>query len=194
MDLSAGAATGALRLGLQVVTSRRRPLLDVYYELRHVRQPDREVRLPARYGMEERTLRFPDSELILAFHLINLGGVRAEKVRLELHADFQIDSRRKLSDRPLFSGKEIPQLAPAQSFPLLIIDPHNDLQTRGADGKLNGFKPPFAIRIRYNGPSSWYKKPVHMYQEWRTSKPRSYTTFFEFVPELLKGAQIPPAE
>ena len=184
MDLPLSAVAGTLRLALQVVSNRRRPVLEIYATFRH------RARLPEVYKTRDREGKVEEHhiqgyDVFVDFVLANIGGLRAENIKLKLNGDFMLfTGLKKLSSIAVFRGATIPQMAPAQQFPMFHIDSF-ELEAHGADGKSIGMtKERFAIQAEYNGPRSFLGR----------IRRRKYTLAFEFGADIFEGALIPPHE
>ena len=54
MDVSSSAVTGALKVGLRVVSSHKRPMLEVYHQMRNRFGPEFEYQLPTGFSGKEK--------------------------------------------------------------------------------------------------------------------------------------------
>ena len=89
MEIPLSAVTGALRIGVQIAANQRRPVLEVYHELRNVVGPPQQYRYwtGSRLDqLEESSTRFQD--VFVQFVLVNLGGLRAENITLGFDGKF----------------------------------------------------------------------------------------------------------
>lgn len=191
MEVSTGALSGALRVGLQVVSNRRRPAVEIYQEFRRIGRPEEEYKIEGRFGTADNVVKVRGADVVFPFYAVNTGGVRAEAIELSLEGDLERPPRRPLSQRPLFNRKPIPQLAPAEAFLLFVIE-EDHLYIRGPDGKVSGIKPGFTIVVRYDGPRRWYNGLMYTVLGWL--KKKRYRAEYRFDPELLQGADYPPTE
>lgn len=193
MEVSSSAVTGSIKLALEVVTNQKRPVLEIYWEMRNQFGPPQDIATTNIAGdiIDKTTMRFQD--IHLNFFLINIGGVRAENIDFELKGDFSyMMDNKELSDIRLFRDERLPQFPPAQKLYLFRFD-ISDLQTYNSDGKSSGLKQEaFTIRIRYNGPDNfinklglWWARIHHKHQ---------YESTFTFSPRHLEGIDLPPVE
>jgi len=125
MEVSSSAATGALRVGLQVISSCRRPVLEIYYELHNDFGP--EIVSRSRIAGESRR-RFQD--IFVAFYVVNIGGMRAENVLLSFSGGFS--RKRSLGAR---FGTEIAQMAPGQVVHLFQLQQHDIFLEQPNEGR-----------------------------------------------------------
>jgi hypothetical protein len=159
-------------------------VLEVYATFRHRTRPPEQYTLRGPGGAQEH-FQLQGADVFVDFTLANIGGLRAENVSLRLAGDFWLfDGQKKLSSLPIFRGAKIPQMAPAQIFPLFHIDVA-DLEAHDKDGKSIGMiKERFTIQVKYNGPRSVLSG----------IRRRKYATSFEFGADLYEGVLIPPRE
>ena len=193
IDLPVSAVTGGARIALQVISNHPQPLLEVYANLRHRMRPKEVTTVPASFGGEPREYRYRPQDIFVEFVLVNLGGTRAEKVRLGFIGRFEVHSgHTKLQELPLFNGQAIPQLPPAGVFPLFTVD-HLDLYERDKTGKTVGMKQPgFSITAGYYAPWAGLNRvrrlPTHVFR-----RPQ-FRMRFDFNPMLYQSLPLPPAE
>lgn len=193
MDIPTSAVTGAARVVLQVVTAQQRPVLEFYVNLRNRVGPEEVMSAPGVYGAKDTEHRWRPQDIFLEFLLVNIGGLRAEGVSLKLNGDFAYKSSgKKLSRIKVFQDLPIPQIAPAQVFPLFRLDVR-DLYTRDVAGESTGdTEPGFSITADYNGPSEGLnavrKLPA------RIRGRQQFTTIFTFDPAVYDGLDLPTAE
>ncbi len=58
LEIPTSIATGSLRVGLQVVSSHKKPVLEVYYQVRNRFGPEQELEIPIGVdGMRERCIK-----------------------------------------------------------------------------------------------------------------------------------------
>ncbi len=92
MDIASSALSGAVRVGLQVVVSQKRPMLEIYQELRNEYAPPFEIE--HRDSTNTKVLRVEKhrfQEIGIIITLVNIGGERAENVIFDLSGDFRRD-------------------------------------------------------------------------------------------------------
>jgi hypothetical protein len=188
------AAGGATKVALQVLTGRKRPVLEVYSNLRH-RIGTEEVYSTESPLTEKITEhRHRPQDIFIEFVLTNIGSIRAENIRLAILGGFSKNFPRKpLSTMPIFSGKQIDQLAPAQSFPLFLLDQDDLLVYPDGGGRPSGTKQEgFSIVAEYDAPASGVNRVMRTAARFR--KKRQFTMRFTFDPTLYDGLDLPPAE
>jgi hypothetical protein len=168
-----------------VRSAHRRPRLEIYCRVQIRFEGPEEFRLSGRNRSRPR-------DAFLQFDLINVGGARAENISLELAPDFSYrGGASRLSEKSLFRGSQIPQLAPGQALPLFGFD-DRDLWVAGPDGRSGEPKPGFTIAIRYDGPASGPNRLLRWLCALRRRK--QFASSFAFVPQNYEGLAMPPAE
>jgi hypothetical protein len=193
MELSTAAVTGSARLVLQVVTGQRRPVIEFYFAVRHRVGPQEEFESRDSQGQNPTTHRYRPQDLSLHIYMVNIGGVRAENLRLELRGDLEYFSGyKRLSHMKIFNGEAIPQFAPAQLLTICNVDV-DDLFARDEKGKVTGIRPEtFEIVAHYDGPKVWLNRPGRSWAQIRRRK--QYRSEFRFDAACLEGLDVPPAE
>jgi hypothetical protein len=187
MEVSASALTGAMRVGLQIASTYRGPHLEIYYEVINQYGPEQEFKLPAfsrDAPPEIHKTRFQD--LSIQFQMINIGGQRAENIRLTRSGTFERHPGRDFGG--LFEIS-IPQMAPGQVLQLFLLNVH-ELETV-KDKKVAGFKDDELII------SVDYDSPMGIVNSIKTAPARlrgkaHHQTLFRFLPKLVFG-DLPPA-
>ena len=187
-------ASGATKVALQVLTGRKRPVLEVYANLRHRIGPEEVYHSESPFSKKATEHRIRPQDIFIEFMLTNIGSIRAENVRLTFIGDFTKNlSKRALASLPIFSGKEIKQLAPAQSFPLFMIDHVDLLVYPEGGGKPIGTKQTgFTITAEYDAPGGVLNNPGGVVSKLR--KKKQFSMRFAFDPTLYDGLDLPPAE
>lgn len=125
---AASTAIGGLRVALQVVSSIKRPMLEVYELLRNVEGPP--TVLDGGEGVGTITTRFPS--LFIDFTLVNIGGFPAESVHLEFVGDADNIVGKRVPG--IFSPGAIYRFPPGATRYLLQMYGHNEI-TQGKDSK-----------------------------------------------------------
>lgn len=188
MEISASTLTGAMRVGVQVASAYRGPHLEIYYEVINQFGPEHEFTMPAVTPSEapySHKSRFQDT--YIQFQLINIGGQRAQNVRLHRSGSFERSEHRDFGG--LFETV-IPQMAPGQVLQLFLLDSH-ELERIGEDRRVTGFKDgELIITVEYNSPGGLVNGLKTAYARLR-GKPH-YRTEFRFSPQLVMG-DLPPA-
>lgn len=180
MDIVSSAVTGALRIGVQVVIARRRPVLEILYHLHNDYRPR---------GQDHHF-----QHVFVSLFLVNMGGARAENITFETSGDFR---------RELFKGGEpallkstIEQMAPGQAHYLMKIeqgDLHEWLQdekhaTAKTMGKLKTAS--LGITVHYDAERTIISRLLRLVRSWRGLK--QYETKFIFNPQNFAGDLPPP--
>jgi hypothetical protein len=191
MEVSSSAVTGALRVGLQVVSSHKRPMLEVYYQMRNRFGPEYEYQMPGgSSGKETITQKTRFQDIFVEFTLVNIGGMRAENIKLTIQGDLK-----RNKPREAFGDKFnhiIPQMAPGQTHYLFRFDDHDlDEYPEGGGSPLGMKKQSFTINIEYDarkGPLNWILSLPSMLR-----KKRRFRDTYTFSPPMVAG-DLPPAE
>ncbi len=191
MEVSSSAVTGAMRIGVQVVSSHKVPVLEIYHQVRNRFGPEFEYETPKGASGEEtitQKTRFQD--IFIEFSLVNIGGSRAENIKLTLSGDLRRNPPRE-NFGDLFDVV-IPQMAPGQSRFLFKFDEFDLNEYPEGGGTPIGLKSEsFTINIEYDsgkGILNWLMS--------RWSKLRGRRRFhdeYTFFPKLVTG-DLPPAE
>jgi hypothetical protein len=187
MEISSSAVTGAMRVGLQVAAAYKGPHLEVYFELLNLLGPEQEVDLPGfGSGTPSRRHRFRDPDVGVHFQIVNIGGQRAENVRLRQEGSL----RRRYADD--FGGRfdrAIPQIAPGQVIHLFKIEA-TELQEAGPDGRVAGLQTgDLIITAEYNSPGGLVNFAKTL---WPRLRGRAHhRTEFGFNTKMIEG-DLPP--
>lgn len=186
MEIPVSAVTSAVRVGVQIASRHRRPVLEVYHELRNVFSPPHEYRWwsGARLNrLEKSTTRHQDT--FVQFLLVNLGGVRAENLKLAFGGDFDRNMPHwRLADLGIF-GAHVAQLAPGQALFLFRIDIHDFSRYPERGGKPIGLKDEtFSITATYSGPASGLNRIPRWWS--RVRKQPQYEMKYTFDPKIIR--------
>ena len=191
MEVSSSAITGAMRIGVQVISSHKNPVLEVYHQLRNRFGPEFEYEVPMGISGEKKLrkkTRFQD--IFVEFTLVNIGGSRAENIKLSLAGDLRRNSPRE-SFGELFDVV-IPQMAPGQSRFLFKFDDHDLDQYPEGGGSPIGLKnESFTIVMEYDsgkGLLNWFLSLPS-----KIRGRRRFRAEYTFFPQLVMG-DLPPAE
>jgi hypothetical protein len=189
MDFMSSALTGALRVGVQIVVARRRPVLEIFYSLHNDFSPPEEFE--SRVSGKQ-SVRF--QRIFVDLVLVNLGGVRAETVSFKTTGSF----KRELLDgeEPPMFRSTIRQMAPGQSHYLMRVE-QGDLHDwtpdeRDANAKrMAGIrKETLTILVQYDAPTTILNRIMRGPRRWRGLK--QYETQFIFDPQIFAGDLPPP--
>ena len=191
MEISSSAVTGALRVGLQVVTNHKRPMLEFYSEVRNRLGPEEEYQLPV--GANEsnkQTLKTRRQDIFIQFTLVNIGGIRAENIELKVSGNLRRNPPRE-SFGEIFDY-EISQIAPGQLIYLFRMDQFDIIKYPEEGGKPQSLKEDsLTIIAKYNAPKSLLNL-VLSFPKWLSGK-KQYETMFTFNPKMV-CTDLPPAE
>jgi hypothetical protein len=195
MELNTSAITGAMRIGVQVIVARKRPVLEIYQQSRNQFGPEQQFELPAgSSGTKTHRTRF--QEIFIDLTLVNIGGERAENVTFEIEGTFRRHPPR--DNLPEIFSRNIKQLSPGQSHFLMKIDNHDLLRYEYLEeggqkvGKPVGMKnDTLKVTIHYDGPTTLLNRVLRFWR--RCWGLKQYSTEFLFDPEIFEG-DLPPAE
>ncbi|MBB6469264.1 hypothetical protein HNQ96_005153 [Aminobacter lissarensis] len=193
MEVSASAITSALRVGVQVIVSQKRPILEIYQQLHNEFTPPFELdRSKGRPLSGKTSHRF--QHVFIDLTLVNVGGVRAENVSFEVKGEFKRGGLRE--ELPGLFISTVRQLPPGQSIYLMKIDDH-DLNVYEAENPENpewkkavGLKT-LTILCHYDGPNTIWNRLLRWSRRWRGLK--QYTSEYTFDPANFVG-DLPPAK
>lgn len=186
MELSS-SAIGAVRVGLQVISNHRRPMLEIYSEVRNrVRHDTVEKANGARTAIRETQ----HQEIFVQLSLVNIGGVRAEDVEFKLTGDFKRNQPRDYFGE-IFDSV-MPQMAPGQAIHLFRIEQSDLYNYAKEGGKQQGIKEEnISVVVSYNASSSWLNYLLRLHRRIRGKK--QYETRFTFNPKTV-CTDLPPVE
>jgi hypothetical protein len=195
MEISSSALAGALRVGVQVIVGRRRPVLEIYQQLHNDFGPPFESDQRNSVGKTVRVQEHRFQDIFIDLTLINIGGDRAESVTFQVSGEFRREEpREKL---PELFGATISQIAPGQTLYLMRIDSHDlNIYAPENPGDTTAFKAvgiksdTLEITIHYDGPDTVLNKFLRLPRRWRGLK--QYSTTFVFSPTIFVGDLPPP--
>ncbi len=153
MEVSSSAVTGALRVGLQIVSAHKRPVLETYHQMRNRFGPEYEHQIAkGADGIEQITQKIRFQDIFIQFTLINIGGVRAENIKLSIGGDLKRNKPRE--DFGEVFRTIIPQMAPGQTHFLFKFDDHDLNEYPEGGGKFLGMKKQsLTITMEYDAPN-----------------------------------------
>lgn len=197
MELNTSAITGAMRIGVQVIVARKRPVLEIYQQPRNQFGPEQQFELPAgASGTKEHTYRTRFQDIFIDLTLVNIGGERAESVTFEIEGTFRRHPPR--DSLPEIFSRDVKQISPGQSLYLMKIDQFDLLQYEYSEdggqivGRPVGTKnEKLKITIHYDGPATLLNRVLRLWR--RAWGLKQYSTEFLFDPEIF-GGDLPPAE
>lgn len=193
MDIASTAISSALRVGIQIASTMKRPCVEFYCQFRNVIEPEQEYLGPDPGGsglVPRRQLRIRES--YLAFTAINIGTQRAEDVSLKLDGELRRNPPRE-DFGPKFDN-EIPHMAPGQSWFLFRFDIHDLTRYEQREGYRAGVGDKtehLEIAAEYNGPRSGLNVVGRWWCDLRGRK--QYRSVYRFVPDTVRG-DLPPVE
>ncbi len=184
MELSSTALTGAMRIGIQVISSHKRPVLEIYHRVRNIIGPEEE------FQNHFNKHKSRPQNIFIEFFLVNIGGSRAENVKLSMNGSLKRNSPRE-SFGDLFDVI-IPQMPPGQTRYLFNFDCF-DLNIYSKNGeKPIGFKDEsFTITIEYDSGKGLLNWLFSLYSRFKDK--RRFCSEYTFFPQLVTG-DLPPAE
>lgn len=188
MEVSSSAITGAMRIGVQVVSSHKTPILEIYHQVRNRFGP--ELIQEGSSGREKIKQKTRFQDIFVEFTLVNIGGSRAENIKLNLTGNLKRNPPGE-SFGELFDVV-IPQMAPGQSRFLFKFDEHDlNEYPEGGGSPLGIKKESFTVSIEYDsgkGALSWL-----MSLPSKLRGKRRFRDEYTFFPQLVTG-DLPPAE
>jgi len=196
MEIGTSTLTGALRISLQVLVNRRRPLLEIYQQLHNRMAPEEEVG-PIGDKSGER-IKFRHQEIFVTLSIANIGSLRAENVSFVVSGSFKRDTIGGL-DRPI--GKLLDatfaQIPPGQAFQITRLDDHELYNYEPEPGSTTAYRQAgirmdkLIIDVHYDGPSTILNRLLRFRR--RLIGKKQYQTHFEFDPQTVVG-DLPPVE
>lgn len=173
---AASTAIGGLRVALQVVSSIKRPMLEIYELLRNVQGPPLE--LDGGEAVGTITTRF--QSMFIDFTLVNIGGLPAEDVQLDFVGDGDSIVGKRVP-AILLSGT-IPRFPPGATRYLFQIYGHQDI-IKGKD---------FEIHLKYDGPNSGFSRLLRIWYWLRNQ--RQYVHVYRFNAASYRDGILPHPE
>jgi len=192
MEISS-SAIGAMRVGVQIVSSHRTPLIEIYHQVHNRIGPETE--LTSQHPLDEsklHTIKYRDQNIFIQFSMINIGGQRAENIKLSISGDLKRDSPRENYGNVF--NNIYPQMAPGQVHYLFQFMNYELLQYEyeGNTGTPKGIKnSSFTIVAEYDSGKGVIN--------WLLSLPskvmgkRRFKNEYTFYP-YMAGDELPPVE
>lgn len=190
-DISTAAVSSSLKVGLHIVSSYKRPVLEIYHQVCNRFGPEYEIDInQGAIDKGPRIQKIRDQEIFIQFTLVNIGSVRAENVELRISGPLKRNYPRE--DFGGLFKNIIPQIAPGQSLFLFIFD-KSDLNKRQKDGDAaSGIKEDsFTITLCYNAPPGFLNWFLALPNKLRGKK--QFTTSYTFSPRYI-ASELPPPE
>ena len=190
-----GAFTGAMKIGLQVVSNHKRPNLEIYYQVINELGEESELSNPEAH---QAPIKYRHRETGIAFYLVNIGGSRAENVILNLSGELdRQDNRRSIRNMGIFNNV-IPCIPPSQTILLMKLDEFDlydylyDEDT--GNGTTDGItSKTLSIEFSYDGENQGFNK-IRLCCCKKLWKTKQYTSIFSFIPKIFDGADLPIAK
>lgn len=191
MEISASAVTGSLRVGLQVISNHKKPLLEIYHQVCNRMGPEQEFDMPVGInGNKTRKEKHRFQDVFVMFTLVNIGGVRAEDVTMMIEGELK-----RRAHREDFGGifkASIPQFAPGQTHFLFSFTDSDLWNYSEVSNKPNGLKEgSFTITMSYNPPSGWLTTITAL--PWKILGKKRYISKYTFSTKMVAG-ELPPVE
>ncbi|OCH17741.1 hypothetical protein A6E03_19640 [Aliivibrio sp. 1S128] len=188
MELTSSAITGSMRLGVQVISSHKEPVLEIYHQLRNQYKPEVEYDMPIGVsGKDKRKSKCRHQNIFIEFNLANIGGSRAENIKLTLKGDLRRNHPRENFD-DLFDII-IPQMPPGQVKHLFQFKEDDLFECIDGGKKLK--ETSFTIVMEYDAGSG---KLNWILSRWpKLMGKRRFKQEYTFFPKLVTG-DLPPAE
>lgn len=189
MEISGSTAAGVMRVGLQVISSHKKPVLEFYYEVRNRFGPEYEYDIPID-GANAKTRKTRFQDIFIQFYVVNIGGARAESIEFEVSGALQRNKPRESLGKLLET--EIPQMAPGQLIHLFRFEDY-DLQKYPEEGDCSlGIKTDELIIVaKYNSSPSFLNWIFSIHK--KILRRKQYESKFVFKPQMVCG-DLPPAE
>lgn len=191
MEVSSSAVTGAMRVGVQIVSSHKTPALEIYHQVRNRFGPEFEYETPKGISGDEtikQKTRFQD--IFIEFSLVNIGGSRAENIKLSLLGNLKRNAPRE-NFGELFDVV-IPQMPPGQSRFLFKFSSHDlNEYPEGGGSPIGMKKDSFTIVMEYDSGKGILNWVLSLWSKIRGK--RRFREEYTFSPNLVAG-DLPPAE
>lgn len=191
MDISSAAVTGTIKIGLQVLSSHKKPVIEIYHQLRNTYGPETEFHIPASSsGGATRVDKTRFQKVSIQFFLVNIGSVRAENVKVSTGGELKRNHPREDFGRK--ANTVLPQLSPGQLHFLFMFNEFDLYEYPEGGGKPIGLKKSLLIiTAEYDSPKSiwnWF-----MALPYKIFGKRRYKTIYTFSADMVEG-DFPPAE
>ncbi|HAS8304244.1 TPA: hypothetical protein I7718_21205, partial [Vibrio vulnificus] len=181
MEVSSSALSGALKAGIQVVSAQKRPLLEIYHRVHNLKHPPHDVVLNETPRVTEKISR---QEIFISFTLTNIGGERAENIKLSISGNM-IRPNPRQDFGPVFKHV-YPQMAPAHSVHLFSFE-RFDFSFWDEDGDSD--QKFLEITMEYDLPKGVINRIRSL--PWIIAKKRRYKESYIFRPFMVSG-ELPP--
>lgn len=188
MEMSS-SVIGAMRVGLQVVSSHRTPLIEIYHQLHNRYGPEIEIPLE---GSGKHIYKTRIHDIFIQFTMINVGGERAENIKLTIAGDLKRAPPRE--DYGSSFNNVYPQMAAGQIHHLFRFEQSDLLEYKYEDGvgTPQGLKKSsFTIIVEYDSGSGFLNWAFSVPSKIRGK--RRFRTEYCFSPHMVDGA-LPPAD
>lgn len=190
MEVSSSAVTGVVRIGLQVVSSHKGPMIEIYHQVRNRMGPEQELRVPSGSSGKIHIEKHRFQDQFIQFYIVNIGGVRAENIKLSITGELKRNSPRE-GFGEMFDVIH-PQLAPGQIHFLFMFDIFDLNEYPEGGGKPLGLKSTsLTITAEYDGPAGILNWLASLPSKLRGK--RRYKSTYTFFPTMVSG-DLPPME
>lgn len=190
MEVSS-SAIGAMRVGVQVISSHRKPLIEIYHQMHNRFGPEQEYDL--NHGDGKPVIhKTRHQDIFIQFTMINIGGERAENIKLSITGDLKREP--PLENFGSAFNSIYPQMAPGQIHYLFQFRNHDlmDYVRKGNVGTPQGLKKSsFTISIEYDAPKGILNWLLSLPSKLRGK--RQFRNTYTFSPYMVDG-DLPPAE
>lgn len=190
IEVPASAISGSLRVGLQIVSNYKRPVLEVYHQVCNRFGPEHEFDVPNGSNGASTKYKTRFQDIFIQFTLINIGGVRAENVSIYIEGDLK-----RHPPREKFGGlinQSITQFAPGQSQFLFKFNDIDLLDYAKDGGAPLGLKSQtFTLNIHYDAPPGIINWLLSLPNKLRGKK--RFHSSYTFSPVTISG-DLPPPE
>lgn len=176
-------AISVIKTSLQVISNLKHPQLEVYYEFKRIAKP---------YPFKQETIYMTDS--FIQFYLINIGGCRAENIKITFSGDNSYFRKNIIPD--VINGEIIEQMPSAQVIPIMKILEEDLFEYIPNENDLNSFsrgkiKNTFIkLEISFEPTKSF----INSIYKILTCKERRYKQNFIFKASILNNSMLPEIE
>lgn len=184
MEVAGSALSGALRVGVQIVSTAKRPVMEVYQQVRNVIHPEVEYKMP------DHTFKDRRQETMITLTAVNVGTLRAENVSFRIQPGLRRGHGQDFGE--LFNTV-LPTFAPGQAMFLLSFNEFDlwnyEYETPSMPDGVSVGRPStlktenLPILIEYDGPWSGLNRVMRLWSHFR--KRRQYKWLYRFNPHSV---------
>lgn len=190
IEVPASAISGSLRVGLQIVSNYKQPVLEVYHQVCNRFGPEHEFDIPSGPNGKSNKYKKRFQDIFVQFTLINIGGVRAENISIDITGDLKRHPPRENLGGII--NQKIAQLAPGQSQFLFKFNDHDLLEyAEGGGLPLRVKNQTFTLNIYYDAPPGIINWLLSLPNKLRGKK--RFHNSYTFSPLTVSG-DLPPPE